>query len=283
MKTAPRNNTLLILLCALTTLAVSCKNSDSAPVAAAANGPATASKGLNEFQSEKEKISYILGYGTGKTIMNQNIDVQDEIFVRGLKDGIKNPKESPMFKEAEMRTIIQTYQANRMKKMREEMEAKGKKNQEAGEKFLADNKKKADVVTLPSGLQYKVLVAGNGAKPTQDDTVLVEYKGTLLDGTVFDTTEGKAQPASMPVKVGIPGWQEAIKLMPAGSKWELYVPSSLAYGPNGAGGKIGPNETLKFEVKLVSIQKNDAAAKSDKPIKLDAKPAAKAADVKKSS
>jgi FKBP-type peptidyl-prolyl cis-trans isomerase FklB len=273
MKSATKINTLLILLCALTTLAVSCKNSDNAPKAETAAGKsAEASPGSTEFKSEKEKISYILGYGTGKTIINQNIDLADEIFIRGLKDGIKNPKESPLFKEAEMRTIIQTYQASRMKKMREEMEAKGKKNQEAGEKFLADNKKKSDVVTLPSGLQYKVLVAGNGAKPSSEDTVNVEYKGTLLDGTVFDTTEGKAQPASMSVKVGIPGWQEALKLMPVGSKWEVYVPSHLAYGPNGAGGKIGPNETLKFEVKLLAIQKNEKPAtnnnKAAKPVEV---------------
>lgn len=268
MKRAAKTTMVLFVVSALSALTVSCKKGEKAAENTAAS-PATASQGSSDFKTEKEKISYILGYGTGKTIMNQSIDVAEDIFVRGLKDGIKNPKESPMFKEEEMRSIIQAYQTSRIKKMKDEMDAKGKKNLEAGEHFLAENKKKSDVVTLPSGLQYKVLEAGNGPKPTGEDTVNVEYKGMLLDGTVFDTTEGKGQPAMMPVKVGIPGWQEALKLMPTGAKWEIYIPANLGYGPNGAGAKIGPNETLKFEVKLVSIQKQEKAATGNKSMKME--------------
>jgi len=271
MKRAAKTTMILFVVSALSALTVSCNKGEKKATENSAAAPAGAGQGNSDFKSEKEKISYILGYGTGKTIMTQNIEVSEDIFVRGLKDGIKNPKESPMFKEEEMRAIVQAFQTSRIKKMKEEMDAKSKKNQEAGEQFLAENKKKSDVVTLPSGLQYKVLEAGNGPKPTQEDTVNVEYKGMLLDGTVFDTTEGKGQPATMPVKIGIPGWQEALKLMPTGAKWEIYIPANLAYGANGAGAKIGPNETLKFEVKLVSIQKQEKATTSDKAMKMEPK------------
>jgi FKBP-type peptidyl-prolyl cis-trans isomerase FklB len=132
--------------------------------------------------------------------------------------------------------------------------AAGEENKKAGEAFLAQNKGKQGVVTLPSGLQYKILKAGNGKKPTENDTVECNYRGTLINGTEFDSSYRRGQPATFGVGQVIPGWREALQLMPVGSKWELYVPPDLAYGERGAGRDIGPNSTLVFEVELLGIQ-----------------------------
>jgi FKBP-type peptidyl-prolyl cis-trans isomerase len=144
------------------------------------------------------------------------------------------------------------------KKLAAQQAEKGAAAQKEGEAFLAANKAKEGVVTLASGLQYKILKAGTGEKPTLDDTVMCNYKGTLVNGTEFDASEKHGGPATFPVKGVIAGWTEALQLMPAGSKWQLFVPSNLAYGPQGPG-DIGPNATLIFEVELVSIQKSAAS------------------------
>jgi FKBP-type peptidyl-prolyl cis-trans isomerase FklB len=138
-----------------------------------------------------------------------------------------------------------------------EFNKKAEENKAKGEAFLTQNKAREGVVTLPSGLQYKVLEKGDGAKPTKDDTVTVDYTGQLVDGQVFDSTEKTGKPATFKVSQVIPGWTEALQLMPAGSTWELYIPASLAYGPRGVGGPIGPNETLIFKVHLLSVKKSD--------------------------
>jgi FKBP-type peptidyl-prolyl cis-trans isomerase FklB len=135
------------------------------------------------------------------------------------------------------------------------MKAVGEKNKKDGEAFLAENKKKEGVVTLPSGLQYKIVTAGIGKKPKSEETVTVNYRGTLIDGTEFDSSIKRGQPATFPCHGVIKGWTEALQLMPVGSKWQLFVPSELAYGAQGAGGIIGPDATLIFEVELLSISK----------------------------
>jgi FKBP-type peptidyl-prolyl cis-trans isomerase FklB len=141
-----------------------------------------------------------------------------------------------------------------MTKMQVKQKADGDKNKKAGEAFLAANKKKDGVVTLPSGLQYKILKAGNGAKPTASQTVSCNYRGTLIDGKEFDSSERNGKPAEFPVGQVIKGWVEALQLMPVGSKWQLFIPSDLAYGANGQGQIIGPNAVLIFDIELLSIK-----------------------------
>jgi FKBP-type peptidyl-prolyl cis-trans isomerase len=138
----------------------------------------------------------------------------------------------------------------------------GDKNMKEGEAFLAENKKKEGVVTLPSGLQYKVITAGTGKKPKATDTVTTQYRGTLIDGTEFDSSYKRGQPTTFPVAGVITGWTEALQLMPVGSKWQLFIPSNLAYGPRGAGHLIGPNATLVFEVELLSIEDTTKSPKA---------------------
>jgi FKBP-type peptidyl-prolyl cis-trans isomerase FklB len=141
-----------------------------------------------------------------------------------------------------------------MAKQQELAKIVGEKNQKEGEAFLAENKKKEGVITLPSGLQYKVIKAGSGNKPKATDTVSVHYQGTLVNGTEFDSSYRRGQPVSFPVNGVIPGWTEALQLMEAGAKWQIVIPSNLAYGDRGAGPQIGPNATLIFEIELISIQ-----------------------------
>lgn len=251
----------LLSICAVIVLAACNKSADKG--GAASSGTA----GQMKFETETEKVSYILGYGMGKTYSQQSVEIDSNIFLKGLSAGLsKDENVKAAFSEDEMREIMRTFRLSHQEKRRKEREEAKVKNLAAGEKFLAENKGKPGVVTLTSGLQYKVVAEGKGEKPSEDDTVKIEYKGTLLDGTVFDSTETRGKPATFLVKGVVPGMSEALKLMPTGSKWELYIPSSLAYGENGAGAKIGPNETLKFEVQLISIEKGkktDAKKVSD--------------------
>jgi FKBP-type peptidyl-prolyl cis-trans isomerase FklB len=154
----------------------------------------------------------------------------------------------------EVKTTLTALQADMRKKQEEKMQLLGETNKKAGEDFLAANKTKDGIVTLPSGLQYKILTAGTGPKPTLTDSVVCNYKGTLLDGTEFDSSFKRGQPATFPVGQVIKGWTEALQLMPVGSKWQLFIPSDMAYGPRGSGPTIGPNSTLIFEVELISIK-----------------------------
>lgn len=257
---------LLISLCALFAFS-GCKK--------AADGSAdksSAAKGNGEFKTEIEKVSYILGYSTGKSLGEQSVDVSTDIFMRGMKDGLAKLDKSPVFTDEQMRETMQTFRTSLMEKRRKEREEAGVKNQAEGDKFMAENKTKDKVVTLPSGLQYKIITPGTGEIPKPEDTVMVEYKGTLLNGKVFDSTEERGQPASFPVNSTIPGMSEALKLMPVGSKWEIYIPASLGYGAQGAGAMIGPNQTLIFNLHLVSIKKPEPGADKAAPA---AKPAPK--------
>lgn len=216
-------------------------------VAAAPTTPAAAKKSTHVFKNDSEKASYIIGHQIAKSITSDpNIKVDKEMLVRALKDGL-NGKESDISQQ-ESQEFMQKYIAAQQK-------VAGEKNKKEGEAFLEKNKKAADVVTLPSGLQYKVITAGKGAKPKATDTVTVDYEGTLVDGKVFDSSYKRGQPVSFPVNGVIKGWTEALQLMPEGSTWMLYVPSGLAYGAMSPSPLIGPNSTLVFKVHFISIAK----------------------------
>jgi len=170
----------------------------------------------------------------------------EELVAKGLRDILENKTE--MLNAEQCQTAIQTYFQGIQDK-------KTAVNTEAGKKFLEENAKKPGVVTLPSGLQYQIITEGTGPKPGLEDKVTTNYHGTLINGKVFDSSVERGQPVSFAVNGVIPGWTEALQLMPVGSKWKLFIPSNLAYGERGAGGDIGPNETLVFEVELISIDK----------------------------
>jgi len=215
------------------------------------------------LKTQKDKASYAIGVNIGKSMKKDSVDIDTAILLRGLKDGMSGAK--PLLTDDEARAVMTTLQADLRKKQEAKMQIAGQANKEQGEAFLAENKTKDGVVTLPSGLQYKVLKEGTGPKPAATDTVVCNYKGTLIDNTEFDSSYKRGQPATFPVSGVIKGWTEALQLMPAGSKWQLFIPSDLAYGARGGpGGGIGPNATLVFEVELMSIQpKADLQPKGD--------------------
>ncbi|HZR46363.1 MAG TPA: FKBP-type peptidyl-prolyl cis-trans isomerase [Candidatus Manganitrophaceae bacterium] len=203
------------------------------------------------LKTQKDKVSYSIGLDIGKNLKNQGVEIDPNLLAKGIQDAVSGGK--PMLTEEEVQGVMTQFSQEMQSKMAAKSKAVAEKNQKEGEAFLAENKKKKDVVTLPSGLEYKILKAGNGKKPKATDTVTTNYKGTLIDGTEFDSSYKRGQPASFPVTGVIPGWTEALQLMPVGSKWQLFVPPNLAYGPRGAGPQIGPNATLIFEVELLSI------------------------------
>jgi FKBP-type peptidyl-prolyl cis-trans isomerase FklB len=204
------------------------------------------------LKSQKDKISYVIGMDMGSNFKKQSIDIDPDILVRGIKDGLSGGKS--LLTAQEVLEITTAFQKEMMAKQEELNKKLGEKNKKEGEVFLAENKKKEGVKTLPSGLQYKVIKAGTGKKPKLTDTVTTNYRGTLIDGTEFDSSYRRGQAASFPVNGVIPGWTEALQLMEEGAKWQLFVPPNLAYGDRGAGRQIGPNATLIFEVELISIQ-----------------------------
>ena len=205
-----------------------------------------------ELKTDKDKFSYALGMNVGQNFHKQGLEVDPILFGKAFAAAFNGDKTA--MTDQEMQTLLMAASQEIRKKQAAQQAEKGAAALKEGETFLAANKTKDGVVTLPSGLQYKILKAGTGEKPTLDDTVVCNYKGTLINGTEFDASEKHGGPASFPVKGVIAGWTEALQLMPVGSKWELFVPSSLAYGAQGPG-DIGPNATLIFEVELVSIKK----------------------------
>ena len=217
---------------------------------------AAAAQDAPALKAPREKLSYALGMDLGNQLRKQSVDVDPATFAKGLSDALSGGK--TLLTEEEARGLIAELQkdlkAKQAAAQAEKMKELSEKNKKEGEAFLDANKKKEGMVTLPSGLQYRILKAGEGKKPTIDDTVVCQYRGTLVDGTEFDSSYKRNQPATFPVKGVIKGWTEALQLMPAGSKWELVIPPDLAYGERGAGNVIGPGATLIFEVELVSIQ-----------------------------
>jgi FKBP-type peptidyl-prolyl cis-trans isomerase len=204
------------------------------------------------LKNQKEKISYGIGTDAGRNFKRLGIDLDVDVFVKGLKDSLSGEK--PLLSEDELRATKEAYQADLMQKQAQATKRAVEENKQKGEAFLAENKTKQDVVTLASGLQYKILKAGDGKTPAENDTVVCHYRGTLIDGTEFDSSYKRGQPATFPVKGVIKGWIEALQLMPVGSKWQLVIPPELAYGAHGAGRDIGPNATLIFEVELLAIK-----------------------------
>lgn len=215
------------------------------------------------LKSQKEKLSYALGMNFGNQLRELSIDVDPAVFGEGLKDALSHSKR--LLTDEEVRAVIGAMQAELKQKQAEARRIGAEDNKKAGEAFLAENKKKEGVVALPSGLQYKILKEGNGKRPTEADTVMCNYLGTLINGTEFDSSARTGQPVTFKVGGVISGWREALKLMPVGSKWQLFIPAELAYGERGAGNAIGPNATLIFEVELVSIQDNPEPGKEARP------------------
>jgi FKBP-type peptidyl-prolyl cis-trans isomerase FklB len=204
------------------------------------------------LKSQKDKISYIIGMDIGRNLQKGSIDFDPDILAKGIKDALSGGK--PLLTEQEIRETTAVFQKQLMAKQEEVAKKLGEKNKKEGEAFLAENKKKEGVKTLPSSLQYKVIKEGTGKKPKITDTVTTHYRGTLIDGIEFDSSYRRGKPASFPVNGVIPGWTEALQLMGEGAKWQLFVPPNLAYGERGAGRDIGPNATLIFEIELISIQ-----------------------------
>jgi len=203
------------------------------------------------LKTQKDKLSYVIGVQVGKDLKNQSIDVDPALVNKGLQDSILGNK--LLMTDQETKDFIAAYQKEKAAKVAEEKKKLGEKNKQEGDAFLAENKTKAGVKTLPSGLQYRVIKEGNGRTPKATDTVVTQYKGTLINGTEFDSSYRRNEPATFPVSGVIRGWTEALQLMKEGSKWQIVVPPELAYGEQGAG-PIGPNATLIFEVELVSVK-----------------------------
>lgn len=205
-------------------------------------------KGSQEIvlTDQKAKISYAIGLSIGNNFKQESIEVDHTVLMRGIQDAMSGAK--ALLTDEECNQVMMQFQ-------QENANRRADKNMKDGQSFLAENKTKEGVFTLPSGLQYKVIKAGTGKTPTATDTVTTHYRGTLIDGTEFDSSYKRGKPASFPVNRVIAGWTEALQLMQVGAKWQLFIPSELAYGSHGApGGRIGPNATLIFDIELLGIE-----------------------------
>jgi FKBP-type peptidyl-prolyl cis-trans isomerase FklB len=203
-------------------------------------------------ESVIDRASYGIGYNLGKGLSEQKIEAQLELVLAGVRDGFGDA--TPLLTVEEMQTALSELQQQVQARQAQLQQEQGEMNKQQGEAFLATNAERSEVQSTTSGLQYEILTAGDGAKPSATDTVTVHYRGTLIDGTVFDSSYDRGEPATFPLSRVIAGWTEGLQLMPVGSKWKLFLPSHLAYGEQGAGGDIGPNAALIFEVELLSIQ-----------------------------
>jgi FKBP-type peptidyl-prolyl cis-trans isomerase len=246
---------IILAVLVVSTLLFSCKPKDATAKGEAdkaATGTESAAKAPAKVT--KADSSYAFGFAIGTSLKETGVEMDYGAFVKGMKDVLENNKKAKMTKE-EASEKIQAAIA-------EAMEKKAATSLEAEKKYLEENGKKAGVTTTASGLQYEVLKEGTGAKPAATDVVKVDYVGTLLDGSTFDSSIDRGEPAVFPLDRVIPGWTEGIQLMSVGGKYKFTIPSALAYGPNGAGGVIGPNATLIFEVDLLSIEPPAPAAKN---------------------
>lgn len=212
------------------------------------------SGGSTTLTTKKDSISYMVGMNIGKNIKEQKIDVDPEVLARGVKDAYTGAP--AQLTEAQGQKLMAALQQEVMEKQQEGKKAQADSNAQLGKKFRDDYAKQPGVVALPDGLEYKVLTEGHGPKPLKTQTVTVNYVGTLIDGTEFDSSTKRGHLATFPLNQVIPGWTEAVSMMPVGSKWEVVLPPELAYGPNGMGGQgpIGPNATLKFQIELLAIK-----------------------------
>jgi len=221
-----------------------------------AAGPAGAAE-PTELKTQKEKLSYAIGLNIGETMKRDQVEIEPDTFLRGLVDGLSGNQ--PLLSDEEIGQVLDDLRQEitaRQEAARDELAAR---NKAEGEAFLAANLKRPEVKTLPSGLQYRVIKPGSGKSPRPTDQVTAHYRGTLLGGHEFDSSYARGEPATFPLNQVIPAWQEALPLMKEGGKWELFVPSDLAYGESGAGSRIGPNAVLIFEVELISVGPAKAA------------------------
>ena len=212
----------------------------------------------SELKDENELINYSLGYQIGGDLKRQQVEVDRETLLRGIEDAVSGTE--PVMSQDEMHAILIELKRKVVTQQREEQAAAARKDLDAGRAFLAVNAKKDGVVSLSSGLQYRVTEKGTGKQPKPEDTVTVHYRGTLIDGTEFDSSYSRNKPATFHADRVVAGWREALLMMKEGAKWELFLPADLAYGPRGAG-KIPPNSALIFEVELISIVEGDGAGK----------------------
>lgn len=204
-----------------------------------------------KLETENEKINYSVGYQLGGDFKRQEVEIKSDMLLQGIEDAISDGK--PLLDEQERRATLMALAQRVKAEQKQKMQQQGADALKTGEAFLAENSGKEGVTTLPSGLQYKVITAGTGKSPQKSDKVTVNYRGTLIDGTEFDSSYSRNKPATFGVGQVIPGWTEALQLMKEGDKWELVIPSKLAYGERRASAKIPPNSTLVFEVELISV------------------------------
>ena len=226
-----------------------------------------ADKDKEPLKDQKDKVSYSYGLSYGSNFKRQGAEIDPEMFAKGMKDALAGGE--TLVTEKEAREILTAYQKEMRAKQEERNKILGEKNKKEGEAFLSENSKKQGVKTLPSGLQYQVLTKGTGPTPKTNDTVVVQYRGTLIDGTEFDSSYKKGEPYTTPVNFVIAGWTEALQLMPVGSKWKLFVPSHLAYKERTRPPLIGPNATLNFELELLAIKPPATPAFTNQPVTSD--------------
>ena len=223
----------------------------------AASAPATA--GVPALDNDEQKMDYALDLQIGRSLKNQGIDADSELFLRGLRDALAGRR--PALSEQEVRRLMMAMRTEMRQTRIRSQAAVADDNFKAGQAFMAENGDRPGVVTLPSGLQYKVLAEGKGPKPADLDAVEVRYRGRLLDGREFDSSARNGDgPATFVVKASLPGWRQALQRMPVGSTWELYVPPRLAYGPRGNGINVGPQQTLVYEIELLGIRQTAQAS-----------------------
>jgi FKBP-type peptidyl-prolyl cis-trans isomerase len=259
-----RYRSILVLLFIATAVRAEDSKPSASPAASASPSASAPSAESNQsLKDEKDKLSYSVGVDIGRTIQRLNVDLNQGPLTQGILDVLGN---RPMaLSDDELQQRLQAFQQKLAQKQEEalaqkqqDMKASAEKNKAEGKKFLDDNAKKDGVTTLPDGLQYKVIKQGTGEKPKATDVVEVNYRGTFIDGKEFDSSEKNGGPVSFPVNEVIKGWSEALTLMPIGSKWQLFIPSELAYGDEGEGEDIQPGSTLVFDVELLGIKKEEA-------------------------
>jgi len=241
-----------VLYCAAQTQTAQPSSSSTQKSPATAAHAKAAASAVPVLKTPKDKVSYAIGADLAGRLKSQSIDVDPVLLSRGLRDALAGTK--PLMTQDEVRATLTDLQNQLRQKQAAAVKELSDQNKKEGDAFLVENKGKEGVVTLPSGLQYKILKAGDGEKPKPTDTVVCNYRGTLLNGKEFDSSYKRGQPATFPVSGVIKGWTEALQLMPVGSKWQLFIPPDLAYGDRGAGNDIAPGATLIFEVELLSIQ-----------------------------
>jgi FKBP-type peptidyl-prolyl cis-trans isomerase FklB len=206
-----------------------------------------------------DKVSYAIGVNIGQNFKNQGLGINSDAISQGIKDGLTGT--TPLISQQDMQSTLMNFQKELIVKRQQDFQQLSTKNKQDGANFLAANKTKPGVITLPDGLQYKIVTEGTGTPPSDQDTVTVNYEGTFIDGKVFDSSYQRKKPVTFPVSEIIPGWTEALKLMKPGATWQLFIPPNLAYGERGIG-PIGPNQTLLFKVNLISVTKGTAAPTS---------------------